>query len=105
MKWTPVFITASSGPNGPQPKHTALPDRSTDECPRSIIDRDPEAYEIVMLYLQAKRIGLQLGEILFGDSPHDWPVWVADAAILLSGEETHIENAMNRQTAMTAGMK
>jgi hypothetical protein len=99
-KWTPVYITSTRGADGQQQKHAPLPERAIDECPRSVIDRDPEAYEIVMLYLQAERMGVKLGDIVSNEAVSDWPVWVADAAVLLCGEERLIESALRRQALL-----
>jgi hypothetical protein len=98
--WTPVYITSTRGESAPQSKHAAVPERRSLECPRSVLDRDPEAHEIVMLYLQAERMGVKLGELLYPDAVSDWPVWVADAAVLLCGEERLIESSMRRQALL-----
>jgi hypothetical protein len=65
----------------------------TDECPKSLIIRNPEACDLVRIHNQAQSVKGAMG------APARWPGWFFDAMALLR-EQQAIDKAA-RQTAIS----
>lgn len=71
-----------------------------EECPRSVVLRDPQMEEIVQLYQRARALR-EVGVSSF--SPDSLPIALGDAFVVISGEEQRVDREISERNLKEAG--
>lgn len=64
----------------------AVEDVESRECPRSLLEREPETMTAIDRFYRAQRMHTALGGVLYGPDASLWPARWVDTVNVLSGE-------------------
>jgi hypothetical protein len=69
------------------------------ECPRSLLEREPEAMKLLQRYRRAKRTHEATGGVMYGPDSSLWPARWVDAVTIIAGEEKRADAAFQHALA------